>query len=101
MECIFCNGTGKIDHFHHIEKGKCFRCNGTGKSKRAYQEKKDYRAKCYCGKAAFKTGDSCVSVSEYDNDDEIEYFFHNSKCLEKYMIDNKIDEMYTTYTTFV
>ncbi|ALS22272.1 hypothetical protein [Paenibacillus naphthalenovorans] len=33
-KCVFCNGKGRIMHYHHIENGKCFRCNGTGKKRK-------------------------------------------------------------------
>ena len=29
--CPFCNGTGKLHHFSHIQNGDCFACGATGK----------------------------------------------------------------------
>lgn len=30
LECLRCNGTGKLAAFSHIAKGRCFLCGGTG-----------------------------------------------------------------------
>ena len=31
VTCPFCNGTGKLHHFSHIQNGDCFACGATGK----------------------------------------------------------------------
>ena len=31
VTCPFCNGTGKLPHFSHIQNGDCFACGATGK----------------------------------------------------------------------
>ena len=31
VTCPFCNGTGKLPHYSHVENGDCFACGASGK----------------------------------------------------------------------
>jgi DnaJ-class molecular chaperone len=33
VKCTNCSGTGRVNHFAHIDNGICYACNGTGKVK--------------------------------------------------------------------
>jgi hypothetical protein len=32
-KCTNCSGTGRVNHFAHIDNGICYACDGTGKAK--------------------------------------------------------------------